>query len=152
MVAVVVVAAVRTTFIFIILLNLFSSAYAAGDIFVFSEISSGIKIEKQFEKEIDSDFFTTFFTEAQTPSSRFSFAGGVSSVIALDSFSGWQMEFVYEKLWEPVNIASSVGYQDNRSDKLDEFKVDVQLFRQRESFNNFLEYGFLGRMNYFSPK
>jgi len=56
----VVVVAVRTVFIFIILLNLFSSVYAE-DIFVFSEIGSGIKIENQFEEEIDSDFFTTFF-------------------------------------------------------------------------------------------
>jgi len=144
----VVVVAVRTVFIFIILLNLFSSVYAE-DIFVFSEIGSGIKIENQFEEEIDSDFFTTFFTEAQTPSSRFSFAGGIFSIITLDTLSVWQMEIVYEKLWGPVNIASSVGYQNKQSDKLDAFRMDLQLFRQSESFNNFLEYGFLIRMNDF---
>jgi len=54
-----------------------------------------------------------------------------------------------EKLWGPVNIASSVGYQNKQSDKLDAFRMDLQLFRQSESFNNFLEYGFLIRMNDF---
>jgi hypothetical protein len=144
------VIAVRKLIITLILLSIHMLILSVEELLIFSEAGSGLRLEKQFIEESETELFTTFSTELQTPVSRLAVDGSIYSFASLDSLTNWQTNLVYERMFPLVNISFSGHYLEDENDSLDVRNVTAQLFKQRESATSFSEYGIGGRSSSFS--
>ncbi len=139
------VIAVRKTTIALILLSIPFFLLSAEQLLIFSEAGSGLHIEKLFADKQETELFTTISTELQTPSTRFTLDGSVYSFINFDSLSSWQAGIAYEQLLPLVDLSIVGHFLDDINDSLDVLSGSIQFFKQRESRENFSEFGLWGR-------
>ena len=140
---------VKKLFALLLLLTISFVISALEELLIFSEAGSGLRLEKQFGVEPETELFTKFSTELQTPSTRLAIDGSLYSFANLDSLSSWQTGLIFERLLPLFNFNLSGNYLDDKNDSLDVMNFAVQLFKQRESPTNFSEYGLGGRSSSF---
>ena len=135
------VIAVRKITVALILLSIPLLNLSAEQLLIFSEAGSGLHIEKLFADKQETELFTTISTELQTPNTRLTLDGSVYSFANFDSLSNWQAGLGYEQLFPLINFSLAGGVLDDENDSLDVMNASIQLFKQRESRDNFSEYG-----------
>ena len=137
----------RKLFFLVILLSIPMFILCVESLLIFSEAGSGSRLEKRFYKESKTELFTTISTELQTPRTRLALDGSIYSFANLDSISKWQTSIIYERHFPIINISMSGHFLDDRNNSVDVMDAAFQLYKQRESQNNFSEYGLRSRGN-----
>ncbi|NQT65593.1 MAG: hypothetical protein HQ554_05400 [FCB group bacterium] len=143
------VIAVRKLIIALILLSIPLLILSAEHFLIFSEAGSGLRLEKQFIEESETELFTTFSTELQTTVSRLAIDGSVYTFTNFDSLSSWQTGIIYERLFPLIDISVSGYYISDENDSLDITNAAIKLFKQNESQKDFNEYGLRSKRNSF---
>lgn len=143
------VIAVRKITVVLILLSIPLIIMSAEQLLIFSEAGSGLRLEKLFADKQDTELFTTLSTELQTPSTRVTIDGSVYSFANFDSLSHWQAGIGYEQLLPLVDFSMAGHFLDDEDDSLDVMSGSFQFFKQRESRENFSEYGLGSKSNIF---